>query len=152
MLRGVVTFLVSFQLFLPPGMCVCQLAPVVKEVTGVTFRDGSNAEPSRSRCSACHGHEAFDRELTPHELTTEAPQQEPNPPEPTKHFPGCPAELGDMPTKMTASTITLEFDEFEVVSFFEGSVISRIENREKDRLNSTPHSPPFFISHCALLI
>lgn len=152
MLQGLVTFLVSFQLLLPPGMCVCQFAPVAKEVTGVTFRDGSHAEPSRCRCGTCHGHEAFDREPAPLERTAKPSQREPNTPEPVKHFPGCPAELGDMPTKMAASTITLELDEFEAVSFFEGSVVSRIEGREKDRLNSTPHSPPFFISYCTLLI
>ena len=152
MLRGLVTFLVSLQLFLPQGLCVCQLAPVAKAVTVVTFRDRLNAEPSRCRCSTCHGHEAFDREPTPLELRAKPFQQEPNTPKPTKHFPGCPAELGDMPTKMAASTITLELDEFEAVCLFDGSVVSRTEGRQKDRLNSTPHSPPFFISHCTLLI
>ncbi len=158
MLRGLVTLLVSLQLLMPPGMCICQFAPHANEVSVATLRDGQNAahhttEELRScRCTACLSQVTHDRGTAPSELAQKPFQEEQNTPKPANHFPGCPAELGDMPTKMAVSNVILELDDFEAVSLVDRWIATDPVGREKDRLNFTPHSPPFFISHCTLLI
>ncbi len=158
MLRGLVTFLVSLQLLMPPGLCICQFAPHANEVNIANFRVGPIADQHTDEavrsccCTACLSHGTSDRGTARSELPQKPFQEEQNAPKPANHFPGCPAELGDMPTKLAVSVVILELDDFEGVFSVDWSNANNPVGREKARLDFTPHSPPLFISHCTLVI
>lgn len=158
MLRGFVTLFVSLQLLMPSGMCICQFAPVANAFIVASLRSGENANhhvsvaQNNCRCPVCLGDESSERVSTSTSPTSKSSQESPFIPRPAKHYPGCPAELGDMPTKIAVPTVTLEFDDFEPVRVLDWSIGSLHTSPKKYRLAFTLHSPPFFISDCTLLI
>ena len=154
MVRAVVTFLVAVPMLMPPGMCICQFAPTGMAAAGtrtIAARAPAVAHSSDAgrncRCDSC-------REQAPalggHEPT---PAGSPTHPQPDRHSPGCPALLGDTPTKMAAPALTLHLDADPVPSFVSAVVeTSRVQGRDRDAAVRTDSSPPLFLSHCSLLI
>lgn len=154
MFRAVVTFLVAVPMLMPPGMCLCQFASVGMATTGTrtlaarTPAVGHSSYAGRNcRCDSCRaqapapgGHES-------------APAGSPAHPEPVKHPPGCPASLGDTPTKMAAPALTLHLDADPVPGFVSAvAEPSRVRGRDRDAAGYADSSPPPFLSHCSLLI
>lgn len=156
MFRTLVTALVSLQLLMPPGMCICQAAPLRSALASKSVASPEmglvSAAPGTHRascqCESCR---------TPSDRTdrNESPESErtPNPPSPGKHAPGCPASLGDMPNKLLApsaeapTNVAQAFCDLLPPASFSISVATL-----RDCPNDTAKSPPLFISHCALLI
>ena len=153
MLRTVVTFLVAVPLLMPPGMCICQFAPTARASTPTRSGGGAghtaDARPD-CRCDSCRERAA------PAGLPCRGEEDQPSPDEgpfaPGKHAPGCPAALGDVPTKMAASTVTIHLDANPVCFF---SVVARPAGpagRGRESATARAASPPLFISHCSLQI
>ncbi len=156
MLRMLVTALVSLQLLMPPGMCICQAAPL-RSAFAATSAPGpemrvraadSGAHRASCQCESCRtqaerpdGDDPLNSEGTP------------RPSSPGKHTPGCPATLGDMPNKLLVPSaeaptdVAQAFCDLLPPAFFSFSVATL-----RDCPNDTAKSPPLFISHCALLI
>lgn len=155
MLRTLVTLLVSLQLLMPPGMCVCQFAPSGKASAASLHRSAPqnvsthiSVPRSECRCDSCREDAASSDRNRP-TPTDDAPAH----PAPGKHAPGCPAALGDMPTKMVTPAVELNLDAGHAASYV-FSLSERLApvSLSRDRTSFTAPAPPLFISHCTLLI
>lgn len=154
MLRTVVTLLVVVPLLMPPGMCICQFAPNATAAAGTGgrtergLRAGHTAAPhSDCRCDSCCNRTPAGGDERGPMPTDDAP-----PAGPGKHAPGCPAVLGDVPTKMAAPVVTLHFD---APGGFTGTRLpdpASPAGRGRERSTVSATSPPLFISHCSLQI
>lgn len=154
MFRAVITFLVAVPMLMPPGMCICQFAPTgtttagTRTVAARTPAVGHSSSAGRNcRCDSC-------REQAPAPGGQESvPAGSPAHPEPGQHAPGCPALLGDTPTKMAAPALTLHLDADPLPTFVSAVVeTSRARGRDRDAVGHADSSPPLFLSHCSLLI
>lgn len=157
MLRSVVTFLVAVPMLMPPGMCICQFAPTGK-ASAVTRsevgqqRVGHTADSRTDcRCDSCRERAAAAGLPTGGEDGPSSSDEAPF--GPGKHAPGCPAALGDVPTKMAASTVTIHLDT-NPVGCFVPPVVEPTASVGRGRVcvSHPAASPPLFISHCSLLI
>lgn len=158
MLKAAVTFLVGIQLLLPPGMCLCQFVSVDHYPVVYLQHSATNLEPSttatrvKCSCESCL-HRVVSTGRAEDVAALEVSPPRPFAPQPEKHLPGCPAELGDMPTKITVPILALQFDQYE--SHF--PLVWAIESerphvRDYAQRTFTSHSPPLFISNCTLVI
>ena len=147
MFRSVLTILVALPMLVPPGMCVCQFAPVGSESAGTSFQLEVRHTAGRSdcHCESCRVRVADDR-------GREAkPSDAPVAPGHGDHAPHCPAALGDLPTKMAVPAFAIHLDaDVGFVSAVVEPIVIRARVRDSVHLVMT--SPPLFISHCALVI
>ena len=153
MLKAAITFLVGIQLLMPPGVCLCQFVSVDHLQHSITTLQPS-ATVTRSQCScgSCL-HRLVSTERAEDAAVLEVSSPRPIAPQPEKHSPGCPAELGDMPTKIVSPGITLQSDEYESgFPLVWTSESTKPLVRDFERQTYTAHFPPLFISHCTLLI
>lgn len=154
MFRAVITFLIAVPMLMPPGMCICQFAPTETPAAGTravaarTPAVGHSSNAGRNcRCDSC-------REQAPAPDGQEpTPAGSPTHPGPGKHAPGCPALLGDTPTKMASPALALHLDANPVPGFVSAVVEpNRARGRDRDAAGHADSSPPLFLSHCSLLI
>jgi hypothetical protein len=154
MFRAVVTVLVAVPMLMPPGMCLCQFAPAGTTAAGTRSAAARTSVPGHSpgdgrdcRCDSCRG-----QALTLGGQES-APAGPPTHPEPGKHAPGCPASLGDTPTKMASPALALHLDANPAPGFVSAVVETRrARGRDRDAASHADSSPPLFLSHCSLLI
>lgn len=152
MFRSLVTLLVALPMLMPPGMCICQFAPTGKvsasppSWAGQRQTDHTTDSRVDCRCDSCRERAAAtgeDRPASPDEA----------PVGPGKHAPGCPAAYGDVPTKMAASTtVTIHLDAHPQCFFSLVAEPAALVGRGREGVSRPAVSPPFFISHCTLLI
>lgn len=158
MFRTVVTFLVAVPLLMPPGMCICQFAPTGKAFAATrpeADRHPHVAPASDSRsdccCDSCR-ERATDAGLT---AGSEGRSSHDGslPSGPGKHAPGCPAALGDMPTKVAAPAVSIHFDVNPGLCFDSpvGQPAASV-GRNRECVSAQAASPPLFICHCSLQI
>lgn len=157
MFRSLVTLLVALPMLMPPGMCICQFAPTGKVSAAppswagqrpVGHTSNSRAE---CRCNSCREQVAAAGLPTDGEDRPASPNEAPV--GPGQHAPGCPAAHGDVPTKMAASTaVTIPFDAHPQCFFSLVAEPAARVGRGREGVSRPAVSPPFFISHCTLLI
>lgn len=158
MFKAAVTFLVGIQLLLPPGMCLCQFvlvdraAPVDLPLSTTTLQPSVTVTRIKCSCDSCF-HRVVSAERSDDIAALEVSPPRPIAPQPEKHLPGCPAELGDMPTKIAVPNVALQFDDYESDLPMDWAIESE-RPLVLDFVQRTfaSRSPPLFISHCTLLI
>ncbi len=158
MVRTVVTILVAVPLLMPPGMCLCQFAPA-GHVFATTWAEATRQEHAAHtpgsrpdcRCDSCR-ERAVGPDLPAGSQGRPSPDGPP-PSGPGKHPPGCPAALGDMPTKVSAPAVTIPFDA-NPGPCFDSLVAGPTApvRGAREGVSAQAASPPLFISHCSLLI
>jgi len=147
MFRLVLTLLIALPMLVPPGMCICQFAPVGSASAGTSYQLEVRHAAGRSdcRCESCSGRVADDhgRKVKP--------SDSPVVPKHDDHAPHCPAALGDLPTKMAVPALVIHLD---TDVGFVSAVVERNVFRAQDRdiVSHVSTSPPLFISHCTLVI
>ncbi len=158
MLRALALILILPPTLLPQGMCLCQFVPTGTPVASQSRSPGreptaSHAAPARPDCScdscrsqraATDSAEAVDRPVTP-------PGDTPTDRGPGKHWPGCPAAVGDAPLGPTVPSVTVLPDLVATPRFFAPTAPAVVS---PGRIPSVTPSgvPPLYISHCTLLI
>jgi hypothetical protein len=147
MFRLLLTILIALPMLMPPGMCVCQFAPIASNeaVTRFEMEERHVAGRTDCHCASCLGRAVDDvgRKAMPYDSPV-APKHD-------DHSPHCPAALGDLPTKMAVPAITIHLD--TDVGFISAVVEGvAIRARTIDVVNKTESFPPLFISHCTLVI
>lgn len=155
MFRALVLLLLLPLLLLPPGMCICQFVPIGKASPVPTSAPratvGQAAEPRPDcTCDSCHRSQA----AAAPERGDDRPTQPPGGPAPVpaKHWPGCPAAIGDMPLNMAVPPVKVQVDLTATADFLT-TVAEAVVSLDRTTPVSPPvGTPPLFISHCALLI
>jgi hypothetical protein len=97
MTRTVVTVLVGLQRLMPPGMCLCRLAPAAPP-TRVGAATASHV--GRSCCSSCGSRPHEEQHECPVPTPAERDDSTPLPASPRDHLPGCPAVAPDVAAKL----------------------------------------------------
>jgi hypothetical protein len=154
MLRAVITFLIAVPMLMPPGMCICQLAPA-GQVSGAkpVFERQETVSHSVAARGTCRCESCREQQAPGSDGRKQTPTGSPAQPEPGKHAPGCPALLGDMPTKMAATALTLLLDASPVSAFVSAIVeTDSLRWRDRDTTAVTASPPPLFLAYCSLLI
>jgi hypothetical protein len=156
MFRAFVLLLMLPSMLLPQGMCFCQVVEIRKPPADsrptspdrkTTFAHGTTTRPDCA-CDSCR--------LRPVSSAPaegdDHPTHNPSDPGPSKHWPGCPAELGCTPLTLLVPAVVVQADlvaNDACLSPLSWAVVS------PTRVASFPTraiSPPLFISHCTLRI
>lgn len=94
MLRGIILFLVSCPLLMPPGFCICKLFPLIQTPSATTTqvgRSAGNEQVCEPRCRCCHRNcPAVPLANFPAGDKASAQEKSPSSP-PEDHLPSCPA-------------------------------------------------------------
>lgn len=156
MFRAAVTLLVSLQLLMPQGMCICQFVPTgttpAPRPAGTTHVADAGQHCACATCQTGE-HPPADGKHRDCGDPGRPCEGEPSAPAPGKHWPGCPAAaLGAMPTKMAVAPAAVPLDAGPVLSFTLPPVEPRVLARGADSLPRPAVSPPLYLSHCAFLI
>lgn len=160
MIRALVLLLILPMLLLPPGMCICQFVPIgnapAAPVPASPDRQpsvgpASNLQPDRACDSCCRTRTAAVPECGD-DWPTQPPAERPSAPGPGKHWPGCPAAIGDLPLNAAVPPVKVQADLVATASFFTPITETVVSPDRTAPLPPPASSPPLFISHCALLI
>lgn len=156
MFRAFVLLLMLPTMLMPPGMCVCRFVPVGKSSAGqfsspaVGSSHATQAASASSDC-ACDSCRLRASENGP-ARSNNGPVHSPSGPAPSKHWPGCPAEIDAAPLTLVITGVEAQADLFATdvdLTTLATQVFSL------PRVASFPSPvvpPPLFISLCTLRI
>ena len=161
MFRVLVLLLILPPMLMPPGMCICQFVQIgnvpAAPVSALPDRQSSVGHASSPRpdcaCDSCR--RARTASAGPgrgDDQPTQPPSERPSGPWPGKHWPGCPAAVGDVPLNVAVPTITAQADLTTAAGFFTPIAETVVSSGCVAPVLPPAASPPLFISHCALLI
>jgi hypothetical protein len=157
MFKVVVLALVLPQMLMPSGMCFCQCISLVKsnpasiDVQSHTPLIIANHRPE-CQCDSCRAVPSTTTRDT-YIITENENHRTPEPLEPLEHCPGCPAEFNALLMNATFPNVTVQsdFDLIVEVDQLTPQVLV-LPVQADEPIHSPAHMPPFFISHCSLLI
>jgi hypothetical protein len=156
MFRAFVLLLMLPTMLMPPGMCVCRFVPIGKSSAGHFPAHSSRSllathdAPASSDCAcdSCRLRATLNFPILP----GDQPAHSPTGPGPAKHWPGCPAEIGELPLPLPAPTAEA-LVALDAIADPPSSVVSVASSRVRVApLAPDFVSPPLFLSHCALQI
>jgi hypothetical protein len=157
MFRVLVLILMLPPMLMPPGMCICQFAPLGKASDaplsaspGRPHAVGNSTDP-RPDCTCDSCRRARTTAAVP-EGRDDQPAGGPSAPGPGKHWPGCPAATGDAPLTTAIPTLTVQVDLSPAADTCIPVVIAVVQSGRAAPVPSPVISPPLFITHCTLLI
>ncbi len=161
MFRALVLLLMLPPMLMPPGMCICQFVPIgkvpVAPVSALPDRQSSVGHASNPRpdctCDSCrHSRTASAVPEGGNDQPTQPPTGGPSGPGPGKHWPGCPAAVGDVPLNAAVPHVKTQADLVATTNFFTPITETLVSRDRTQPVPSPTSSPPLFISHCTLLI
>lgn len=157
-MRTVLAFLALLPMLMPPGMCICRLAPVVRAAPNTqsvvsdnktvvahdtNAKSGCSCDSCRSQTSPVAG---TDR-TNPPTTRDESPSEEP-----FKHSPSCPAATDATPLTLLVQPTTIPHDAVATLNFLTPVHSLFVFAVRPASSTMRTSAPPLFISHCALLI
>lgn len=156
MFRAFVLLLMLPTMLMPPGMCVCRFVPIGKSSAGHFPALSSRSllvthdAPASSDC-AC---DSCRLRVVPNFPTHpgDQPAHSPSGPGPAKHWPGCPAEIGNLPFTLPAPSAVAQVN-LDAITDSPSLVVSVVSSHVRVApLAPAFVSPPLFLSHCTLQI
>lgn len=160
MFRALVLLLILPMLLMPPGVCICQFVSIGNATAAPVPTSPSHNPPVGQAsdplpgctCDSCR--RARTASAVPEgvdDQPTQLPEQ-PSAPGSGKHWPGCPAAVGDLPLNAAAPPVKVQADFVVAASFFTPITETVVSPHRAAPFLSPTSSPPLFISHCTLLI
>jgi hypothetical protein len=161
--RTILAILASLPMLVPPGMCVCKLAPrwfAAAPAATVTPPPATVAieSPSHS-CCGCKKHRKARQQKLPHQAAHCACPSCPadpsrTPAERDEHHPGCPKALGVplVVVQARSGSATLHMLDFLASPLLVPEQVSVGKTAWPDPDGVPILAPPLFLSHCTLLI
>lgn len=156
MFRAFVLLLMLPTMLMPPGMCVCRFVPIGRSPAGHSPAPesgsplASQATPTSPDCAcdSCRLRATLNFPTLP----GDQPAHSPTGPGPAKHWPGCPAEVGNLPFTPPAPNAAAQVN-LDAITHPPSLVVSVVSSHVRVApLAPAFVSPPLFLSHCTLQI